>query len=132
MKPGNGSSEVPASFARWLAVPDHEVEGRWKHLLAYLEERLGRMPSGIEQVLFLIGVQERGRGYEPGLSREQKQDLIMEGAWHAFAAIGLYRRTPDAPTTWEPTCSPWPVLSQEEQEKLLRVAILEYFKPLLA
>lgn len=122
---------MPDPIGQWLRAADPDLEKRWKQLLAHLETLLGRMPASIEQVLFLIGVQERGRGYEPGLSREQKQDLIMEGARCAFAAIGLYRRTAADPTRWEPTLSPWPELSREDQEKLLRIAILEYFKPLL-
>lgn len=56
----------------------------------------------------------------------------MEGARHAFAAIGLYRRVANDPTAWEPAFSPWPELSRDDQEKLLRIAILEYFKPLLS
>ena len=132
MKRGNGSSEVLELIARWLATPAHELDTRWERLMVRLEALLGRTPSGIEQVLFLIGIQERGRGYEPGLSREQKQDLIMEGARHAFGAIGLYRRRTNDPTSWEPAVSPWPKLSRDDQEKLLRVAILEYFNLVLA
>jgi len=131
MKPVSGSNNAEP-IARWLAENDQELEARWARLLAHLENLVGRTPTGIEQVLFLIGIQERGRGYEPGLSREQKQEVIMEGAWHAFAAIGLYRRVAEDSTAWEPTFSPWPELSRDDQEKLLRIAILEYFKPLLS
>ncbi len=131
MKPVSGSNNT-GPIEHWLAEADPELEARWHRLLTYLETRVGRRPTSIEQVLFLIGVQERGRGYEPGLSREQKQELIMEGARHAFAAIGLYRRVANDPATWTPTLSPWPELSRDEQEKLLRIAILEYFKPLLS
>ncbi|MDQ7039723.1 MAG: hypothetical protein Q9M35_02155 [Rhodothermus sp.] len=131
MKPVNGSNDARLRIGQWLAAPNQELEARWNQLMAYLEALLGRRPADIEQVLFLIGIQERGRGYEPGLSREQKQELIMEGARYAFAAIGLYRRVSDHPIAWEPAFSPWPKLSREDQEKLLRIAILEYFKPLL-
>lgn len=130
MKLVNGSNEF-RRIEQWLAEADQDLDVRWHRLLTHLEALVGRTPSSLEQVLFLIGVQERGRGYEPGLSREQKQDLIMEGAWHAFAALGLYQRTLDDPAVWVPTFSPWPKLSQEDQEKLLRIAILEYFNPLL-
>ncbi len=120
----NGSNELPEAIASCLQLADSEVAMRWEALLRCLAAQFGRLPSGIEHVLFLIGLQERGQGYEPNLPREEKQALIVDGAGYALATLGLFKRLPSG---WEPTLTPWPVLSQEAQEKLLRVAILEYF-----
>lgn len=120
----SGSSELPEAIARYLQIEDREVEARWEALLHCLAAQFGRLPLGIEQVLFLIGIQERGRGYEPNLPREEKQALVVDGAGYALATLGLFRRLVSG---WEPILTPWPVLSREAQEKLLRVAILEYF-----
>lgn len=113
-----------------LQVDDDELEARWARLQGRLAERFDREP-GIESLLFLIGIQSVGHGYEPGLSKERKQDLIMEGTHCAFEAVGLYRRIgahADGRGIWERTVPHPPKLPVEEQEKLLRVAILRYFE----
>jgi hypothetical protein len=105
------------------------LEERWQQFSRWFVERFGREAT-IEAVLFMIGIQSRGRGFEPALGRDVKQDVIMEGTYCAFETIGLYRRVgaeADGSWIWERT-APLPALSVEEQERLLRVAILAYFQ----
>lgn len=111
-----------------LATPDAEVAARWKALQRRLVDRFGREPN-VEAVLFLLGIQARGRGYEPKLDRQIKQDLIMEGTYAAFEALGLYERVgmeADGAWIWERT-HPLPEMDVGRQEKLLKLAILAYF-----
>jgi hypothetical protein len=115
---------------RHLQADEADVSARWERLQAWLQARYGR-ETGIEAVLFLIGIQSRGRGYEPKLQKEAKQDLIMEGTYCAFEQLGLYERVgvdEQGAWLWERTTASFPRLSVDEQEKLLRLGILAYFE----
>ncbi|QXD14000.1 hypothetical protein GQ464_011080 [Rhodocaloribacter litoris] len=115
-----------------LATDAAEVETRWQHLDAWMQRRFGR-PATIEAVLFLIGIQAHGSGYQPDLDRDRKQSLIMEGTYCVFETLGLYERVgmnDDGFWIWERT-RPLPDLDVETQEKLLRLAILRYFDEFL-
>lgn len=117
----------------YLQADDEVVADRWDRLQRWIQQRFGRQGAGIEPILFLIGIQERGQGYEPKLAKEAKQDLIMEGTYHAFAALGFYEQVgmeEDGAWIWERVVT-LPKLSVEEQEKLLRLAILHYFDAVL-
>ena len=106
-----------------------ELEVRWDRLQGWLDERFGR-EAGIEGILFLIGVQTRGRGFEPDLEKEAKERLIMEGAYRVFETLGLYERVgmeADGHWIWQRRANHPPNLSVDEQETLLRTAILAYF-----
>lgn len=111
-----------------LSVDDTLHFERWSSLVADIESRFGRVPD-IDAILFLIGVQSVGRGYEPDLPKERKQSLIMEGSYLAFETLGVYRRMgleKNGFWIWEKTTD-LPVLSVEQQEKLLQIGILNYF-----
>ncbi len=111
-----------------LQAEDAELETRWQALAAWIEKRFSHDTS-VEAILFLIGIQSRARGYEPELDKDRKQDLIMEGTYCAFETLGMYERVgleTDGLWIWERSYR-LPDLSVEEQEKLLRIAILRYF-----
>lgn len=110
-------------------MDDAELEARWERLQSWLKARFGR-DTGIEAVLFLVGVQSRGHGYEPKLRKEVKQDLIMEGTYSVFEKLGFYERVgmdEHGNWIWERVVPEIPKLPIDDQEKLLRIAILAYF-----
>lgn len=118
---------------RLLATPDAAVTAQWAQLEQWFGERFGRDTS-IEAMLFMIGVQSQGQGFEPDLDKERKQALIMEGTYCAFETLGFYQRAgmdTDGLWLWE-RLVPVPSLPLEQQEKLLQVAILRYFDTLFA
>lgn len=115
-------------LAALLDVDRDALADRWNRLTRRLQARFQRQLT-IESILFLMGIQARGRGYEPDLEKEAKQTLIMEGTYCAFEAIGLYERVgmeDDGAWIWERT-QPMPDLPLDDQETLLQVAILAYF-----
>ncbi|HET9486848.1 MAG TPA: hypothetical protein VFO54_05415, partial [Chryseosolibacter sp.] len=57
---------------------DLELERRWNALLEELASIIGKKPKDLNSVLFLIGVQELGRGTKI-FSKEEKQDLMHIG-----------------------------------------------------
>ena len=117
---------------RCLEADEDTLTIQWQELLEWLENRFGKK-AGIESILFLIGIQSRGRGYEPKLSKKAKQDLIMEGTYCVFETLGLYKRVginEKGHIAWEKGEISYPVLTLPEQEKLLKGAILNYFESL--
>lgn len=110
-----------------LEADDDALDARWAALKAWLDARFGRDTS-LEGALFLVGIQSRGAGFTPGLGRETKQDVIMEGTYRAFEALGLYRAVEaDGERAWQ-RMHAVPPLAVEAQEKLLRAALLAYFE----
>jgi len=116
------------SIEEQLNVDADLLERRWDNLIDDMESRFGRKPD-IEALLFLIGVQSVGRGYEPDLPKERKQSLIMEGSYLAFETLDVYARVGmerNGFFIWEKIVD-LPKLSVDDQEKLLRIGILNYF-----
>jgi len=115
-----------------LKTDDETLEMRWLHLADWVQKRFERAAT-LEGILFLIGLQERGKGFEPNIPRHKKEAIIMEGTYCAFETIGLYRRTgmeEDGAWIWERVI-PLPGLNIEAQEKLLRLAVLSHFEQAL-
>ena len=123
---------MPSHLDALLSIENTVLDAKWQVLLAWLEDHFGRQ-AGIESILFLIGIQSQGTGYQPKLSKKKKQALIMEGTHCAFETLGLYKRVgmdANGQIVWERTDIPLQKLPLPEQEKLLRVAILSYFDKL--
>ena len=105
------------------------LDSRWAALQKWLRERFER-DVDVEGILFLVGVQESGRGFEPDLDKSAKERLVMEGTCCVFETIGLYDRVGverDGNWIWERRPEFPRSLPVEEQEALLRKAILTYF-----
>lgn len=122
-----------ALIQKHLAIDDDELSDRWRRIEAWIARRYGRDTS-IEAILFLIGVQSRGRGYEPELPKEKKQDTIMEGTHCAFEKLGLYERVgldEEGFWIWERSVPQIPSMSIDDQEKLLKLGIVRYFEDVL-
>ncbi len=114
----------------YLTADDDALEAQWEQVQAWIAGRFGKAP-GIAELLFLIGVQSRGRGFEPALEKEAKQALIMEGTCCVFEKLGIYERVgmeEDGAWIWERMIDPPPHLPVEGQEKLLKTAIVRYFE----
>jgi hypothetical protein len=112
-----------------LGFDDAVLDEQWRNLQAWLQQRFQR-EAGIEAILFLMGVQSRGYGFEPDMDKERKQDTIMEGTYCAFEKLGFYERVgldENGFWIWERTVEEIPKLPLEGQEKLLKLGIILYF-----
>lgn len=126
----NGDGGAGVDIRSLIERYGEEDERRWEALSGWLEECYGREIT-LEAVLFLIGIQARGRGFEPDIERDRKQDVIMEGTFSAFASLGMYERVgmeQDGSWIWERVAEPVPDLPVEEQEKVLKSAVIKYFQ----
>lgn len=122
-----------ADIQALLKADEARLQRQWRSVEDWVEERFGREPS-LEAILFLIGIQTRGRGFEPELGKTAKEALVAEGTYGALEALGLYARAgieADGSWIWEKSESYPESLSTEEEEKLLRAAIVRYFNDLI-
>lgn len=108
---------------------DLELEKRWSRLLAKLDEKLGKKPKDLNGVLFLIGVQELGRGHAH-FSKEEKQDLLHIAICKVLSLSGYYELEGIDKDGWPHwgLIKKLPHFDLLEQEKLLKIHVLEYFE----
>ena len=108
---------------------DHELGKNWQALLLEIERMMGTIPKDMNSVLFLIGVQELGRGHQL-FTKEQKQDLMHIAICKVLSFSGYYTLEgldADGWPHWK-LIKKLPHFDLLEQEKLLKMHVLEYFE----
>ncbi len=106
-----------------------ELEREWQSLLNKLERVIGKKPSDLNAVLFLIGVQELGKG-KKSFTKEQKQDLMHIAICKVLSFSGFYVLEgidEDGWPHWK-MMKKLPHFDMLEQEKLLKMHVIEYFE----
>lgn len=108
---------------------DLELAQRWSRLMALIQQNLGKRPKDLNAVLFLIGIQELGRGHAH-FSKEEKQDLMHIAICKALSYSGYYVLEGVDQDGWPH----WKLLKKLprfdllEQELLLKAGVLDYFE----
>jgi hypothetical protein len=94
-----------------------------------IEESVGKRPKDLNAVLFLIGVQELGKG-AINYSKEEKQDLMHIAICKLMSLEGYYQLEGVDQEGWPhwKLIKKLPHFDLMEQEKLLKVQALEYFE----
>ena len=108
---------------------DLEQERNWQSLLKEIERILGQRPKDLNGVLFLIGVQELGKGHQL-FTKEQKQDLLHIAICKVLSFSGYYTLEgldQDGWPHWK-MIKKLPRFDLLEQEKLLKMHVMEYFE----
>ena len=108
---------------------DLDIEKNWQHVLAVVEEAIGKKPKDLNGVLFLIGVQELGKGHKV-FSKEEKQDLIHIAICKVLSLSGFYELEGLDEQGWPhwKLVKKLPKFDLLEQEKLLKMHVIEYFE----
>ncbi len=108
---------------------DLDFERRWQVLLKTLQENIGKKPKDLNGVLFLIGVHELGRGPHV-FSKEEKQDLMHIAICKVLSLSGYYVLEGLDEQGWPhwKLVKKLPHFDLLEQEKLLKMHVLEYFE----
>ncbi|MBX2944475.1 MAG: hypothetical protein KF725_01480 [Cyclobacteriaceae bacterium] len=108
---------------------DLDQEKSWQELLRFIEHTLGKKPKDLNGVLFLIGVQELGQGYRL-FSKEEKQDLLHIAICKVLSLAGYYELEGLDREGWPhwKLVKKLPHFDLLEQEKLLKMHVLEYFE----
>ena len=105
-----------------------DLKEKWKVLTLKLAAQFGEEPD-LQTILFLIGVQELGRGYQK-FNKEEKQDLMHIATCALLSQFGYYELEgvdADGWPHWKPV-SKLPALKLGHQEQLLTQAVIEYFE----
>ena len=108
---------------------DLQLEREWQALRLKLKELIGRKPRDMNAILFLIGVQELGKG-TVNYSKEEKQDLMHIAICKVLSYSGYYELEgldEDGWPHWK-LMKKLPSFDLMEQEKLLKMHVLEYFE----
>jgi hypothetical protein len=108
---------------------DLEQERVWAALLASMEAMIGRKPKDLNEVLYLIGIQELGQGAKH-FSKEEKQDLMHIAICKVLSLAGYYELEGLDAQGWPhwKLIKKLPHFDLLEQEKLLKMHVIEYFE----
>ena len=101
----------------------------WNNLVRFLEQTTGKKPKDLNGVLFLIGVQELGKG-NLRFDKEQKQDLIHIAICKVLSLGGFYKLEGIDQEGWPhwTKMKDIPQIDLLQQESLLKHYIIQYFK----
>jgi hypothetical protein len=110
---------------------DAAFEERWEQLLEMLHQLVGKKPADLNAVLFLIGVQELGKGIK-NFSKEQKQDLMHIAICKLLSTLGIYEFEGLDEQGWPhwKLVKKLPHVDLLEQESLLKSLAIDYFEEL--
>jgi hypothetical protein len=109
-------------------ISEKEFQERWAELVKQLEEQFGE-GLDIDGILFLIGVQELGKG-KIKFTKNQKLEVLHIAVCTLLSQYDYYRFMGNDEDGWphfEPT-ETLPHLSAMQQHKMIKMAILEYFR----
>lgn len=108
---------------------DLDLQRKWSRLTKSLEEPVGKRPKDLNAVLFLIGMQELGKG-AINFSKEEKQDLMHIAICKIMSLAGYYELLGTDQDGWPhwKLIKKLPHFDLMEQEKLLKGLILDYFE----
>ena len=110
---------------------DLELEKSWNALLNQLGNVFNQRPKSLETVLFLVGVNELGQGAR-SFTKEEKQDLMHIAICKVLSQSGFYELEGMDESGWPhwKLVKELPHFDLLEQEKLLKLHLLEYFDKL--
>jgi hypothetical protein len=108
---------------------DLQLQQSWAKLMGLVQKMIGKRPKDMNSMLFLIGVQELGQG-QRNFSKEEKQDLMHIAICKVLSYSGFYElegKDEDGWPHWQAKRQ-LPHFDLLEQEKLLKMHVLEYFE----
>ncbi len=107
---------------------DLRFDKRWRELVSKLSARFDA-PLDLNGILFLIGVQELGQ-HAREFKKDEKLNLMHIAICVVLMPYGYYRELGRDPDGWPhfERVKELPVLGSEEQERLMKEAILAYFE----
>ena len=108
---------------------DLSSEKSWQSLLDHLNIVIGKRPSDLNAVLFLIGAQELGQGIRE-FTKEEKQDLMHIAICKVLSYSGFYELEGLDEEGWPHwrLVKKLPYFDMLEQEKVLKLHVIEYFE----
>ena len=104
-----------------------ELKQKWNELIDELQKKFGDRPD-LQVVLFLIGIQETGKGYGK-FSKDEKQNLMHIATCKLLSQYGYYEFNKTDEDGWPHfrVIKKLPPMTLAEQDMLLKEAVLKYF-----
>ena len=108
---------------------DLAFEKRWRDLIKRLTERFDSGTLDLNATLFLIGVQELGQ-HAREFKKDEKVNLMHIAICVVLMPYGYYQELGRDPDGWPhfERVKDLPLLSAEEQERLMKEALLGCFE----
>lgn len=108
---------------------DLEIHRNWEKVLKKIETTFGKRPNDLNSVLFIVGVHELGKGARR-FTKEEKQDLMHIALCKILSLAGYYELEGIDKEGWPhwKLVKKLPHLDMLEQEKLMKMHIIEYFE----
>lgn len=106
---------------------EENFQREWDKITYRFIQLTGKKPT-MNSILFMIGIQELGKGKKP-FSKEQKQDLMHIAICKVLSFSGYYEfegYDQDGWPHWK-NLQPVPKFDLEDQEKFLQAHIIDYF-----
>ncbi len=91
-----------------------EINKKWSHLQEVIAKTFDTDIPDIKVMLFLIGVQELGKGARE-FSKREKEELMHIATCRLFSSLGFYEL-------------PIPNYTLMEQEMIIKSLIIDYFE----
>ncbi|MEX1191413.1 MAG: hypothetical protein WEA99_05520 [Brumimicrobium sp.] len=106
---------------------DYAIEIKFKELVVELEKTFGG-GLDVQSILFLIGVQELGKGHQ-NFSKRQKTELMHVAICTLLEPYGFYKTIGRDEDNWPhfEFVKELPPLDDRQQQHLMKEAMLEYF-----
>lgn len=107
---------------------DYIFEKAWKDTVDTISNSFGEKLD-YSAIIFIIGLQELGHDYKP-LKKDQKLDVMHVGICSLLVPFGYYEYEGRDGDGWPhfKRVENLPPLTPEEQEILIKKAIIEYFE----
>ncbi len=104
------------------------IDELWIELLDNIQSLVGKRPSDLNSVLFLVGVHELGKGPKR-FSKEAKQDLMHIGVCSVLSQSGYYSFEGYDKDGWPHWVLDKPIPHHDllAQENFLKEHVLSYF-----
>ena len=111
-----------------LAHMDFEFQKEWRETLALLESRFGG-DMDLDAVLYLIGLQELGKGFQT-FSKDEKVNIMHIAVCTLLVPYGYYEYEGEDSEGWPhyKRLKKLPHLKSEEQDRLMKEAVINYIR----
>tara|TARA_B110000090_G_scaffold203845_1_gene249047 strand:- start:737 stop:1090 length:354 start_codon:yes stop_codon:yes gene_type:complete len=109
---------------------NQESKEKWNNLVAFVSKEFGEGDTlDLQAILFLIGMQELGKGYRE-FSKEEKTDLLHIAICRLLSNYGFYELEGRDKEGWPhyTTNEKLPPLKPGEQTILMKEAAIVYFE----
>lgn len=108
---------------------DYVFEKAWQETMKMIEGRFGEKLD-YSAIIFIIGLQELGKDYQ-SYKKDQKLEIMHIGVCSLLAPYGYYEFEGRDEEGWPhfKRTEALPSLNPNEQEMLMKRAIVDYFSP---